>query len=134
MKDHPEFLVTNYELEILGTIRNVGKTEWERIELQMEFFDAEGKFVDEASGGVTGSVKPGEVEHFKLTISNPSPAIRAGHPHGNEGRRRIVEFVLKTRRLARRPVSVSPGTADSRPADGYNERGGNGRRGVERKY
>lgn len=64
-------------LEILGTIRNNGKTKWENVELDAEFFDADGKFIDEASGRVSSAVEPGALEHFKMEIKNPAERIRA---------------------------------------------------------
>jgi len=63
-------------IEILGTIKNSGKATWENISIDAEFFNADGKFVDEAAGCVSSSVGPGELEHFKITIENASEQIR----------------------------------------------------------
>jgi hypothetical protein len=64
------------KIEILGTIQNTGKTTWENIQLTVDFFDAQGKFLDQESGRVSNSVEPGGNEHFKLSILNPSERIR----------------------------------------------------------
>jgi hypothetical protein len=63
-------------LEIRGTIQNNGKTTWESIEIAVDFFSPDGKFLDEETGRVSSSVKPGDVEHFKITILNPSERIQ----------------------------------------------------------
>ena len=69
--------IVDSRLEILGTIQNAGKTKWENIELDAEFYGADGKFVDEASARVSSSVEPGAIEHFKMEIKNPSEQIRS---------------------------------------------------------
>ena len=68
---------TDSLFEILGTVQNNGKTEWENIELNVEFYSAEGKFIDEAFGRVSSTVEPGKSEHFKIAIPAASDRIRA---------------------------------------------------------
>ncbi len=62
-------------MEILGTIQNNGKTMWENIELDAEFYGPDGKFVDEASGRVSSSIEAGKTEHFKITIKDAPERI-----------------------------------------------------------
>lgn len=62
-------------LEILGTIENKGKATWAGIQIDVEFFDAQGKFIDEASGHVVSSVVAGEKENFKLDVPAASRQI-----------------------------------------------------------
>lgn len=70
-----QWQVADDHLEILGAIENQGKTTWENIELDAEFYDPEGKFVDEESGRVSSSIVPGQTEHFKIDIYSPSKRI-----------------------------------------------------------
>jgi hypothetical protein len=64
------------KIDILGTVQNSGKTAWENIQLTVDFFDAQGKFLDQESGRVTNSVGPGDTEHFKISILSPSDRIK----------------------------------------------------------
>ncbi len=59
---------TDDNLKILGSIENQGKTTWDGVELDAEFYDADGKFIDEESSRVSSSIVPGQTEHFKIEI------------------------------------------------------------------
>jgi len=63
--------------EILGTVENIGKTEWENINIDCDFFDAKGAFVDKASGRVAAVVMPGGKEYFKITAKDSSGRLSA---------------------------------------------------------
>jgi len=65
----------NYE--ILGTVENNGKTEWENINIDCDFFDSKGAFIDKASGRVGAVVMPGGKEYFKITAKDPSARLTA---------------------------------------------------------
>jgi len=65
-EDLLEKRTTDDFLKILGTIENNGKTSWENIQLNAEFFSPDGNFVDEASNRIDSSVELGAVEHFKM--------------------------------------------------------------------
>ncbi len=67
--------INNGSFEILGSVTNSGKTTWENIELDAEFFTPDGRFVDEASGRVTSSVPAGKSEHFKMVIKDARDTI-----------------------------------------------------------
>ncbi len=63
----------NYE--ILGFIENTGKTKWENINIDCDFFDSKGVFIDKASDHVRAVVMPGGKEFFKITVINPSSRL-----------------------------------------------------------
>jgi hypothetical protein len=64
-------------MEILGTIENHGKTRWENISLVAQFYDPNGRFLDEESDRVASAVDPGQQEHFKITLRQISPDVEA---------------------------------------------------------
>jgi hypothetical protein len=72
-------------MEILGTIENRGKQRWEHIELDVEFYAADGRSLDEASDPIASSVDPGKTEHFKLNLLQVSSQV------GEEGVRMDVK-------------------------------------------
>lgn len=72
-----ETLITDEDYTILGTVENTGEVRWERIELEAEFYDADGNFLDEFIDYVNSSIDAGRSEHFKFAISSPSEDIRA---------------------------------------------------------
>lgn len=62
-------------LEVLGTVENRGKHRWENIELDVEFYTADGRFLDEASDRIASSVDPGKTEHFKIDLLQTSSRV-----------------------------------------------------------
>ena len=58
-------------LEIVGLITNSSSREWSGVTVQAEFFDASGKFVDEASEYLRSDISGNSKEHFKIVISSP---------------------------------------------------------------
>src|SRR5262245_11067555 len=46
------------EVAVLGTLTNAGKHEWQSVMIKAEFYDKEGRFLDETSQYLSGSVRP----------------------------------------------------------------------------
>lgn len=65
-------------LEIVGLITNSSGREWSGVTVQAEFFDASGKFVDEASEYLRSDISGNSKEHFKIVISSPPDAALNG--------------------------------------------------------
>jgi hypothetical protein len=72
-------LSTN-EVAVLGSVTNSGKHEWQSVSIQAEFYDKEGQFLDEASGYVSGPLRPHSEEHFRLTLGRPAKETVTGSP------------------------------------------------------
>jgi hypothetical protein len=64
-------------LEIVGLLTNSGSHTWTSITVEAEFFDAAGNFIDESTQYLQSDVAGNAKEHFKITISNPAPALSA---------------------------------------------------------
>lgn len=52
----------------IGKLVNNGEQSWESVTVQIELFDADGRFIDEADGYVEGAITPSTAHHFKLPI------------------------------------------------------------------
>lgn len=65
-------------LEIVGLITNSSSREWSSITVEAEFFDASGKFIDEASEYMRSDIGGYSKEHFKIVISSPPEAALSG--------------------------------------------------------
>ena len=57
----------NGTIEILGTIENQGKMNWEDIEVQADLYSKDKKFLDHLSGYNRTNILPGGSEHFKIS-------------------------------------------------------------------
>lgn len=68
------------EIAVLGTVTNAGKHEWQSVMIKVEFYDKEGRFLDETSEYLSGSVRPRSEEHFRLSLRKPGDEIVAGSP------------------------------------------------------
>ncbi|MBN1908125.1 MAG: hypothetical protein JW818_00165 [Pirellulales bacterium] len=90
-------LVGSNQLEVIGTIENQGKSAWKFIEVEAEFFDADGTFIGEISGTVSKNLGPGEKDHFKIT-DGPS----------------MLFDVLNSRLVAKKKVTMKAKIADAR--------------------
>jgi hypothetical protein len=64
-------------LEVLGTVENKGKTTWDNVGIDCDFFDAKGVFIDKASGGVNAVVMPDEKEYFTITAKDTDGKLSA---------------------------------------------------------
>jgi hypothetical protein len=62
-------------MEILGTIDNRGKRRWEHVELDVEFYAPDGRFLDEASGRIASAIDPAKTEHFKIDLLQVSSRV-----------------------------------------------------------
>jgi hypothetical protein len=60
---------------ILGTIENRGEESVRMTSLQADLFDKDGKFVDQCSGYLGSSLKPGEVRNFKVSCSGKDKPV-----------------------------------------------------------
>ena len=68
------------EVAVLGVVTNSGKHEWQFIMIKAEFYDKEGRFLDETSEYLSGSVRARSEEHFRLSLRKPTEEIVAGSP------------------------------------------------------
>ena len=59
----------NNILEILATVENTGKTTWSYINVEVELFDKQGKFIDQCSDHIQGKIVPGNKENIKISCS-----------------------------------------------------------------
>ena len=57
----------NNGLEITGLISNSSSTDWSSVEVEAEFFDVDGRFIDEFQGRLL-HVGPNAEEHFKIAL------------------------------------------------------------------
>ncbi len=60
---------SNGTIEILGTIENHGKVNWEHIILKAELFGKDRKFLDILTYRIPDNLLPGANEHFKISKS-----------------------------------------------------------------
>jgi hypothetical protein len=63
--------VSGYSLEVVGIITNTSNREWSGITVEAEFFDASGKFIDEASDYIRSDIAGNAKEYFKITVPSP---------------------------------------------------------------
>ena len=83
-EDYIEFSPTESKLEakieknnkiengwvFLGALTNSGEHSWDNATVQIELFDEEGNFMDEADGYIQGAIAPGTTHNFKVTFHN----------------------------------------------------------------
>jgi hypothetical protein len=62
-------------LDVLERLKNVGSHTWDRITVEAEVYDKDGRFMDEASNYISAILSPGSEEHFRLTLENPSESM-----------------------------------------------------------
>ena len=65
-------------LEIKGLITNSSSRKWSGITVEAEFFDASGKFMDEASEYLRSDIAGNSKEHFKIVIASPPEDALSG--------------------------------------------------------
>ncbi len=58
-------------IDVIGKILNKGKHEWQSVEVKAEFYDANGKFIDEGSTYLPGALRPMKEEYFKISLKKP---------------------------------------------------------------
>ena len=64
-------------IEIMGLITNTGRHEWTSVTVEVEFFGSDGKFLDEKSEYIRSDIKPGDKEHFKISIRDADQQLSA---------------------------------------------------------
>jgi len=64
-------------LDIIGLITNSGSRKWSSVNIEAEFFDAAGGFIDEQTETIRSEVAPGAKEHFKITLRTPDAKVQA---------------------------------------------------------
>ena len=73
---HNERKVKN-SVDVLGVVENKGVDTWTGVNIEVELFDKNGKFVDECNEYMSGRIKPGEKKNFKVSCrrcdKNPLP-------------------------------------------------------------
>jgi hypothetical protein len=65
-------------LEIVGLITNSSGREWSGITVEAEFFDASGRFIDEASEYMRSDIAGNSKEYFKIVIASPPEEALSG--------------------------------------------------------
>lgn len=65
----------NGTIEIFGVIENHGDVNWENIVVEAEFFQKDGKFLDEITRRLSANILPGASENFKIS-SKDFPKLR----------------------------------------------------------
>jgi hypothetical protein len=64
---------------VRGIIRNSGSSTWIGVEVEAEFFDEAGNFIDENETMLGGEIRPQDVEHFQIRFqSNSDKILEAG--------------------------------------------------------
>lgn len=58
---------TEFNLEVVGVIQNEGEDTWDGISIEVELFDATGKFIDECTEYISSPIAPSERENFKVS-------------------------------------------------------------------
>lgn len=66
IKEHHS-VVTDFNVEILGVIGNEGEDNWGSVSLEAELFDKDGKFLHECTEYIRNTMKPSDVENFKIS-------------------------------------------------------------------
>ena len=61
--------------DVLGRIRNAGTHTWDRVTVEAEVYDKDGKFLDETSSYLSTLLSPGSEENFRLTLAHPDESI-----------------------------------------------------------
>ncbi|MBU0533799.1 MAG: FxLYD domain-containing protein [Candidatus Omnitrophica bacterium] len=69
IKSHHEWFPTEDSFNVVGVVANTGSDAWGSINIEVELFDKEGKFVYECSEYIRGTLRPGEEENFVVDCS-----------------------------------------------------------------
>ena len=62
---------------ITGLIKNMGKHNWSGVTAEVEFFDEQGMFLDEASEYIRHDISAEAEEYFKIQIRSPKNELTA---------------------------------------------------------
>lgn len=55
-------------IDVVGLITNNGRRKWSGVQIEAEFFDSSGAFLDELSSHLGTEIQPGAKEHFKISL------------------------------------------------------------------
>jgi hypothetical protein len=69
IKSHHEWFPTEDSFSVVGVVANTGSDAWSSINIEVELFDKEGKFVYECSEYIMGILYPGGEENFVVDCS-----------------------------------------------------------------
>lgn len=58
-------------IDVIGKLINKGTHEWQSVDVKAEFYDTNGKFIDEGSTYLSGGLRPMKEEYFKITLKKP---------------------------------------------------------------
>lgn len=70
-----ETRVDEGRFDVIGRLKNTGTHTWNRITVEAEVYDKDGKFVDETSDYISLFLSPGTEENFRLTFLHPDERI-----------------------------------------------------------
>lgn len=61
--------------DVLGIVTNNGTRPWSSLKIEVEFFDKEGRFLDQETAYLMTEIAPGAKEHFKVTVRGASAEV-----------------------------------------------------------
>lgn len=70
-----ETKVARNKFDILGRLENKGMHTWDRVTVEAEVYDKDGKFLDETSDYLSVTLSPDSKENFRLSFTNPDDEI-----------------------------------------------------------
>ena len=56
----------------VGSIENSGKDKWQMVQVSVELFGEDGRFVDKCTDYLEGTIDPGQTRNFKVSCSSCS--------------------------------------------------------------
>ena len=68
-------------IDVLGKVTNSGKHEWQSIEVKAEFYSKAGRFLDEESTYLSGSLKSGTEDNFRISLNKPAEEVLTNSPN-----------------------------------------------------
>lgn len=68
---------TEYQVTIVGTIENRGRTTSRYLNVYADLYDKDGAFIFQCMHQISGGVRPGEKENFKIECYNMTPELLA---------------------------------------------------------
>jgi hypothetical protein len=67
-----EARVVKDRINVVAKVRNVGKHDWQNVEMLAEIYGKDGKFLTQQSQRLAGAMRPGEERQFRLVLFAPS--------------------------------------------------------------
>lgn len=76
IKEHKILTKDNKSVEIIGSLQNNSSYEWSNVKIEMEFYSAEGKFVNECTDRIAKIIAPlQKEEYFKVSCGSCNKEI-----------------------------------------------------------